>query len=96
MHSYSQTFTDIRNRSFAEIREETRYLLAYRPLSDYIPRMDQPSPAKVPTCIGLPPDLRDRMDAAAEAMERPRSWVAAKAIREYLDRQAAAQQDTSP
>jgi hypothetical protein len=46
--------------------------------------MEQTSTAKVPTCIGLPPDLRDRMDAAAAAMERPRSWIATKAIERFL------------
>jgi predicted transcriptional regulator len=52
--------------------------------------------SKIPTCIGLPPDLRDRMDAAAAALERPRSWIAATAIREYLAKLDAAQRGDAP
>lgn len=44
------------------------------------------STARIPTCVTLPPGLRDRMDAAATAMERPRSWIATKAIEQFLDR----------
>ncbi len=54
--------------------------------------MEQTSTAKVPTCIGLPPDLRDRLDAAATAAERSRSYIAGLAIREFLARQAETQQ----
>lgn len=49
----------------------------------------EPTPSKVSTSIALPPDLRDRLDAAAAAIERPRSWVCAKAIEQYLARNAA-------
>jgi predicted transcriptional regulator len=51
---------------------------------------------KAPVTIALAPDLRDRLDAAATAAERSRSYIAGLAIREYLARQAAAQQGDAP
>jgi len=50
--------------------------------------MDQP--AKVPTCIGLPPALRDQLDAEATRQDRSRSWITAAAIAEYLARRETA------
>jgi predicted transcriptional regulator len=45
----------------------------------------------ITTTVTLPPALRDRMDAAAVVLERPRSWVAAKAIAEWLERHPTTQ-----
>jgi len=47
----------------------------------------EPTPSKVSTSIALAPDLRDRLDFAAKAIERPRSWAAGRAIMEWLARQ---------
>jgi predicted transcriptional regulator len=45
------------------------------------------SPSKQrPVTLSFPPHLIARLDDAAAEAERSRSWIAAKAIREYLDR----------
>jgi predicted transcriptional regulator len=51
--------------------------------------MEQIDAAKVPVCISVARDQLARLDAAAAAIERPRSWVCAKAIEQYLARNAA-------
>ena len=45
--------------------------------------MDSSSP-KVVTTITLAPALRDRLDDVADAMDRSRSWVASKAIEQFI------------
>ncbi len=42
-----------------------------------------------PTSISLDPRTRQRLDRVAKAYERKRSWIIAKAIEEYLDREEA-------
>lgn len=42
-----------------------------------------------PTSISLDPQTRDRLDRVAKAYERKRSWIIAKAIEEYLEREEA-------
>ena len=52
---------------------------------------------KAPVTIAIAPDLRDRLDAAATAAERSRSYIAGRAIKEFLARQAETQQqDAAP
>jgi hypothetical protein len=64
-------------------------IIDHGPLYSYIEVMESEStsPHYVPTSITLPAPLRDRLDAVALGRERSRSWIAARAIREYLDRQ---------
>jgi predicted transcriptional regulator len=50
---------------------------------------------KIITTVTLSPALRVRLDQAAAAQDRSRSWVAATAIREWLDRQAAQQTESA-
>jgi hypothetical protein len=40
---------------------------------------------RVPTCVTLPPDLLARVDRIAEADERSRSFVVARALQTYCD-----------
>ena len=51
--------------------------------------MNKPTPAKgrknVPLYVMLPPDERARLEAFAEQIERPFSWVVRDALRLYLD-----------
>ena len=42
-----------------------------------------------PTSLSLDPRTRERLDRVAKAYERKRSWIIAKAIEEYLDREEA-------
>jgi predicted transcriptional regulator len=39
----------------------------------------------VTATVTMPQDLRDRLDNAAEAMERSRSWMVTKAVARFLD-----------
>jgi predicted transcriptional regulator len=48
-----------------------------------------------PTTVTLAPDLLLRLDAAAEAQDRSRPWLTARAIAEYLDRHPL-QTDATP
>ena len=41
-------------------------------------------PGKALITVYLPNELKDELDAAAEALERPRNWVIVKAITEWL------------
>jgi predicted transcriptional regulator len=50
--------------------------------------MEPATDRKITTTITLAPSLREQLDAAAVAADRPRSWIAATAIREWLARQA--------
>ena len=43
------------------------------------------SAAKVPTCVTLPPTLIERVDRIAEAEERSRSFIVARALRTFCD-----------
>ena len=45
--------------------------------------------APKPTSITLDQETRDRLDRVAMAYERKRSWIIARAIQEYLDREEA-------
>ena len=45
--------------------------------------------ASKPTSISLDEQTRDRLDRVAKAYERNRSWIIARAIQEYLDREEA-------
>ena len=45
--------------------------------------------ASKPTSITLDQQTRERLDRVAKAYERNRSWIIARAIREYLDREEA-------
>lgn len=38
----------------------------------------------MPISLRLPADVLDALDKVASAMERPRSWVVLRAIRQYL------------
>ncbi len=42
-----------------------------------------------PTSITLDQQTRERLDRVAKAYERNRSWIIARAIQEYLDREEA-------
>lgn len=42
--------------------------------------------------LRLPVDLHDRIKELAEALDRPANWVMRKAIEEYLQRQARAEE----
>ena len=42
-----------------------------------------------PTSISLDEQTRERLDRVAKAYERKRSWIIAKAIEEYLEREEA-------
>lgn len=48
------------------------------------------SPRRVTTSIVIRPDLLAELGRVAATLERSRSFLAEKAIREYLDRHAAA------
>ncbi len=45
--------------------------------------------APKPTSITLDEQTRERLDRVAKAYERKRSWIIARAIQEYLDREEA-------
>ncbi len=45
--------------------------------------------ASKPTSVNLDEETRDRLDRVARAYDRKRSWIIARAIQEYLDRQEA-------
>ena len=45
--------------------------------------------ASKPTSITLDQKTRERLDRVAKAYERNRSWIIARAIQEYLDREEA-------
>jgi predicted transcriptional regulator len=45
--------------------------------------------APKPTSITLDQQTRERLDRVAKAYERNRSWIIARAIQEYLDREEA-------
>ncbi len=40
---------------------------------------------KVPICIAVAPELRDRMDVAAERLVRSRSWLVSRAVSAFLE-----------
>jgi hypothetical protein len=60
------------------------FILAHEDLLAYIGVMESAA-AKVMTSIMLKPDLRARLDDFAAAMDRSRSWLAAKAIEAFLE-----------
>ena len=42
-------------------------------------------PPTVPTCIGFPADVRDRLDAFARAVGRSRSDTVTRAVQFFID-----------
>jgi predicted transcriptional regulator len=56
------------------------------------------SPRQKPVTLSFPPDLIDRLDAVATEQERSRSWITARALKEYLAHQASTDpnKDVSP
>ena len=53
----------------------------------------KPAPHQITTSVVLPLSLRGQLDALAAEKERSRSWIAAQAIREYVERHGASRPD---